>query len=291
MNLLLLTVGPHLNTYSQANFAILSFLPYLQPGQHTVYVCTDHPQYYQHLAQEVQLLPVTQEQLTQWQGPHRFFWRIKIKAIEHLMSQAPDQPVVYVDSDVFLFQPPQAWWAQLQSGTAFMHQMEGQLSALKSKTEKKMWQQVQGMDFGAFQINSRHQMWNAGVVAVPAQQNLAAIALALRICDQMCAQQVTPRLIEQFALSVALQETYGLQEAKPWLAHYWGNKEEWNERIAQFFLAARLEGCTVAQEVVRLQLFDFTSLALVSRNKRTRARLLHVVDRLFPLKAQVFIEK
>ncbi|ALJ01203.1 hypothetical protein [Rufibacter tibetensis] len=290
MNLLFLTVGPNFKTYCQANFAILSFLPYLQE-LHTINVFTDHPQYYQHLHEQVQVIPVTQEQLTEWKGPHNFFWRVKIKAIEHLVQLAPEQAVMYVDSDVFLFQNPKDWWAQVRNGAAFMHQIEGHLSALKSKTEKKMWQQVQGMDFGDFQINQGHKMWNAGVVNIPAQHNAAAITLALQICDKMCAQQVTPRLIEQFALSVALQETYDLKEAKPWLAHYWGNKDEWNEHIGQFFLQSHLEGYTLNQDVARLQQFDYKSLALIKRTKKTHSRLKNVIDRLFPPKDQVFIEE
>ncbi|WP_210487919.1 hypothetical protein [Rufibacter aurantiacus] len=289
MNLLFLTFGPNIKNHYQANFAILSFLRY-QQELNTIYVFTDYPQYYERLKEQVQVITVTQEQLTAWEGPHQFFWRVKIKAIEQLIKESPDQPVMYVDSDVFLYQNPQKLCSQLRNGTAFMHQPEGRLSELPSKTEKRMWQQVQGMDLGRFKLNEHHQMWNAGVVALPSQHNLAAVTLALDICDKMCAQQVTPRLIEQFALSVALQETYSLREAKPWLAHYWGNKDEWNEHISQFFLESHLKNFTVAQDVARLQQFQYKSLALIKRNKKTRARLIQAVDMLFPPKNQVFIE-
>lgn len=289
MNLLFLTFGPNIKNHYQANFAILSFLPH-QKELSTIYVFTDYPQYYQHLAQQVQIITISEEQLTAWKGPHNFFWRVKIKAIEQLVREHPDHAVMYLDSDVFLYQNPQNLRAQLKQGAAFMHQIEGKLSALKSKTEKRMWEQVKYMDLGGFKITERHHMWNAGVVALPSQHNLAAITLALEVCDRMCAQQVTPRLIEQFALSVALEETYKLQEAKPWLAHYWGNKDEWNEHISQFFLESHLKNCTVAQEIARIQEFDYKQLALLKRNKKTRARLINVIDRLFPPKDQVFIE-
>ncbi|KAA3439652.1 hypothetical protein [Rufibacter hautae] len=290
MNLLFLTFGPNIKNHYQANFAILSFLRY-QKELNTIYVFTDYPEYYTRLQAQVQIITVTKEQLTAWEGPHQFFWRVKIKAIEQLIQESPDQPVMYVDSDVFLYQNPQELCTQLRNGAAFMHQPEGRLSALQSKTEKRMWQQVQGMDFGAFKLNQHHQMWNAGVVALPSQNNLAAVTLALDICDKMCAQQVTPRLIEQFALSVALQETYGLREAKPWLAHYWGNKDEWNEHISQFFLESHLKGFSVEQDVARLQQFQYRSLALIKRNKKTRTRLMQAIDHLFPPKNQVFIEE
>ncbi|MBC3541215.1 hypothetical protein ACFSC6_03915 [Rufibacter sediminis] len=290
MNLLFLTFGPNIKNHYQANFAIMSFLPF-QKELDTIYVYTDYPQYYTRLKEHVQVVTITPEQLTAWKGPHDFFWRVKIKAIEQLICQHPDQAVMYVDSDVFLYQSPQELRTLIRSGAAFMHQPEGKLSALKSKTEKRMWQQVKGLRVGALQLHANHVMWNAGVVTLPVQQNLAAVTLALQICDAMCAQQVTPRLIEQFALSVALQETYNLQEAKPWIAHYWGNKDEWNSHISQFFLESHLKGFTVEQDIARLQQFQYKSLALVTRNKKTRARLIQAIDLLFPPKNQTFIEQ
>ncbi|WP_205504479.1 hypothetical protein [Rufibacter psychrotolerans] len=290
MNLLFLTFGPNIKNHYQANFAILSFLPYLPEG-HRICVYTDYPQFYQHLHERVTTIAVTKEQFTDWEGPHRFFWRVKIKAIEHLIQQFPTQPVMYLDSDVFLYRNPQELSQQLAAGKAFMHVCEGKLSELRSKTEKRMWQQVKGMDFGRFKLAEHHHMWNAGVVMVPAQKNQEAISLALQVCDTLCARHVTPRLIEQFALSVALEETYGLQEAKPWIAHYWGNKDEWNERISQFFLESYLQGLTLAQDIARVQQFDYKPLALVKRPKNTRKRLMNVVDRLFPVKPETFIEE
>ena len=48
-------------------------------------------------------------------------------------------------------------------------------------------------------LTEQHVMWNAGVVGIPAAGAGAGITLALRICDDLSRQQVTPRLIEQFA--------------------------------------------------------------------------------------------
>ncbi|WP_207435305.1 hypothetical protein [Sabulibacter ruber] len=290
MNLLFLTFGPNIKNHFQANFAILSFLPYLKE-QHRIYVYTDYPNLYQHLQDHVQVVTATPEQLTQWKGPHNFFWRVKIKAIEQLVQQHPDQSVMYLDSDVFLYRNPEELCSELAAGKAFMHLCEGKLSELKSKTDKRMWSQVKGLNIGNLQITENHHMWNAGVVTLPAQKNLEAIQLALQICDTLCAQKVTPRLIEQFALSVALEETYELCEAKPWIAHYWGNKDEWNECINQFFMESHLQGLSLDQDIARLQQFNFKSLALLKRPKNTRTRLINVVDSLFPVKGESFIEE
>ena len=87
-----------------------------------------------------------------------------------------------------------------------------------------MWQQVRQQTFGGVRLHEDHVMWNAGVVGIPAARAAASIALALRLCDDMSRQQVTPRLIEQLALSVALAETGPLQAAAPYIGHYWSTK-------------------------------------------------------------------
>lgn len=289
MNLLFLTFGPNLKNHYQANFAILSFLQYPEVVS-TIYVFTDHPEFYDRLSSKVKVILITDSQLQEWKGEYGFFWRVKIKAIEKLVSENPDKPLVYLDSDTFLYQNPTDFVKALQQGSAFMHENEGKLSEKRSKTERKMWQQVNGMNAGGVKITAEHCMWNAGVVAIPANKNLEAIRLALNICDAMCAADVTPRLIEQFAISVALTETYGLQPADKWIGHYWGNKEEWNEAIAQFFLESYLKAFPVETDIQRIQNFDFKKLALRKGLRKNRQRLVELADKLFPPKESHFLK-
>ncbi|WP_114781393.1 hypothetical protein [Botryobacter ruber] len=290
MNLLYLTFGPYIKNHYQANFSILSFLQHRQEVR-SIYVYTDYPAYYQHLGGHVQVVTISEAQLQDWKGPYDFFWRVKIKAIEDLILRQPEEAVVYLDSDTFLHKPVQAFNEQLNQGVAFMHEREGALHQLRSKTDKRMWQQVKGMDFGSFKLSEKHSMWNAGVVAVPASKNKQAIALALELCDTMCREQVTPRLIEQFALSVALDETYGLREAKPWIGHYWGNKDEWNNEISRFFLESLLKNFSLEQDIDRMRSYDFRKIALHKHIKNTRRRLINFIDSIFPPKDKQFVEE
>ena len=189
MNLLFLTFGDNIKNHYQANFSILSFLK--EKASITgIYVFTDHPQYYAHYQDYVQVVTITEEKLQEWQGPHDFFWRIKIKAIEQLVLQHPDAPLVYLDSDTFLYEDISGLRDILASGEALMHVQEGKLSQLKSKTEQKMWSQVKALRFRNTEIGEKHAMWNAGVVAIPAARNKEAIALALHLCDSMLSPKV-----------------------------------------------------------------------------------------------------
>ena len=289
MQLLYLVFGKNLQNHFQANFSILSFLRQGKGVLTGITVVTDAPDFYRQLGAAITVEAIDAATLQAWQGAHNFFWRAKIKAMEHVARQQPNAPLLYLDTDTFLHGPLPELAQLLAAGTALMHEAEGPLAQLPSKTERRMWEQVQGRAFGGISISAQHQMWNAGAVAVPAVSNLEAIALALRICDDMCEQQVTPRLIEQFALSVALAETYPMQEAKPYIGHYWSTKEEWNASISAFLLESHLKQRTLAAELEALADFDYQQLPVKKKTRNTQHRLNRLVSKLLPPREVEFI--
>ncbi|WBA42036.1 hypothetical protein [Hymenobacter canadensis] len=287
MNLLYLVFGDAVRNHFQAQFSILSFLRH-RAGLSGITVVTDAPDFYRHLAGHVTVLPIDAATLREWKGEFDFFWRVKIKALEYVAERSPGQAILYLDTDTFLHGSFAALQESLAAGMAFMHEPEGALAALGSKTDKLMWRQTGGQTFSGIQFNERHTMWNAGVVGIPAAGGPAAIALALAICDDLSRQGVTPRLIEQFALSVALQEQFELRAARPYIGHYWSNKDEWNDAIGMFLLESSLKGRTVEQEVAALADFDFRAVPVKKMLKNTHWRLVHLVDRLFPPRETVY---
>src|SRR5690606_14272715 len=148
-------------------------------------------------------LPIDEQRLQEWKGPHGFFWRIKIQAIGTLIDRYGAEPVMYVDSDTFLTGDYRGLLREVEDGRAVMHEDEGPLSAMRQKTTSRMWNQIRGRTYAGIGIAESARTWNAGVVAVPARENARAIRMALEICDEMCAAGVIPRLVEQFALSLA----------------------------------------------------------------------------------------
>jgi hypothetical protein len=288
MQLLYLVFGTNIQNHFQAHFSILTFL---RQGQDElkITVMTDAPEFYRHLGAAVAVQVIDKDTLREWEGEYKFFWRVKIKALELAARQQPELPLLYLDSDTLLYGSLPAMRQQLAAGQALMHEPEGLLSALPSKTERRMWQQVQGKTFGGVPITPQHAMWNAGAVGVPAQRNHEAIALALRICDDLCRQQVTPRLIEQFALAVALAETQGLQPASPYIGHYWSTKELWNEPISRFLLTSHLQNRSLAQDLAALDAFDFKALPIKQRVRNTQSRLENLTRRLWPPQGVEFL--
>ena len=226
------------------------------------------------------ILPIDAARLQDWQGEYKFFWRAKIKALEFVGAQHPDIPLVCLDTDTLLHDPLAELSQTLSAGTAFMHEPEGCLAALTSKTDRRMWQRVQGHYFGGVIITRQHQMWNTGVVAIPAQRQQEAIGLALAICDGMSARQVTPRLIEQFTLSVALSETYAMQEARPYIGHYWSTKKEWNESIGTFLLESHLKQRDIAADIAALEHFDFQLNPVKKKTPNTHHRVNRLLNKI-----------
>ncbi|GGF15607.1 hypothetical protein [Hymenobacter cavernae] len=290
MQLLYLVFGNNIQNHFQANFSILSFLRQKENLLTAITIVTDAPEFYQHLGPLVTTEVIAADTLLEWQGEYRFFWRAKIKALEYAAQRHPQAALLYLDTDTFLHGSLPQLAQALATGTAFMHEAEGALSSLPSKTERRMWQQVKGQTFGGVAMQEKLGMWNAGVVGIPAQRNLEAIALALRICDDLCAQQVTPRLIEQFALSVALEETYTLEEARPHIGHYWSTKTEWNGAISAFLLESHLKNRTLEADLAALSAFDYQQLPIKKKVRNTQNRLNNLVNKAFPPRQVEFID-
>ena len=282
VTILYFVFGTATHNHLQANFAILSWLAQEGTAFDRIVVLTDAPEFYRFVDDERVVIKTTDRaQLDEWEGPHQFFWRVKIKAIEAVAAEYPGSHVFYQDADTFCFNDPGRLRKQLDAGRCLMHAREGRLSELPTRTEKKMWKQCRGQTFGGITITAEHNMWNAGVVAIPADKVAAVVPAALAICDAMCAAGVTRRLVEQFALSVACGLKEPVLPANGTIGHYWGNKEGWNPLINGFFLRHHLHGGSYAEQVAELRNFDFYQIPIYTKSSGTQRKLTGVVDKLF----------
>ena len=287
MNILYLVFGDVQRNHSQAYFSICSFLGQMEDSDR-VFVMTDMPIYYSRLGEKINILALNPQNLIEWQGEYKFFWRAKIKAIEYVCNLNPHEETLYLDTDTFLFSGLKELKRQLKNPV--MHLNEGKLSELKSKTEKLMWQQVNNRTFGGLQILPKHGMWNAGVVGIPANKGQKICELALNICDDMLKENVTKRLIEQFALAISLSENGNLSPVDDFIGHYWSNKEEWNEAIQQFMLNSFLKNHTLQDDIDAISTFDFSKIAILKRTPNTQIRLKKLITKWFPSEDKGFID-
>ncbi|NLY75091.1 MAG: hypothetical protein GX075_07275 [Firmicutes bacterium] len=288
MTLVYLIFGKEFANHIQANFSILSMLTQREEID-SINVVTDNPTFYNRLAGVINVINVEQEVLQEWKGKNDFFWRVKIKAIELLANIYKNKHLLYLDSDTFLFGNLKYIKEKLDEGFSFMHLNEGKLSQLRSKTEKRMWQQTSNKDFGPVKINQNHCMWNAGVIGIPGNKSAELIKATLDICDAMLERNITRRLIEQLAFSLALSEFSQLIPAENHIGHYWGNKEEWQSFIVASFLKSYFGNTTLNEQIESFKSLDYTKIPIALRIPNTRRRLFNLITKLFPEKDKRYI--
>lgn len=289
MYIVFLVFGKDYINYQQALFSMFTFLSQMKE-EDKIIVLTDHPDYFNIIKDRIIISKLNESTLIDWKGKHQFFWRIKIKALQLVANQWGDKPFLYLDADTFLFEDLNRIKIKLSKGFNLMHLNEGKLSTLNSKTEKLMWQQLKNTKHSGVAIDENTCMWNAGAIAV-SNDRVEVLQLALDICDSMCAQQVTPRLIEQLAFSIALQTNNKLEAIDNCIGHYWGNKKQWNEKISTFFSSNFMNGLSTSKQIKKITTVKFNDIPVIIKVPNTRLRLIKKVTNWFPNKYQTFIRK
>lgn len=284
-----LVFGNNDSNFCQANFSILTFLAQKENND-TVAIVTDNPEKFNSLKKKVTVLVVNKETLTKWKGEYNFFWRIKIKALQLISSKFDNQHILYLDSDTFLFGNLNNIRSNLNDNKNLMHTKEGKLSEISSKTERLMWKQLKNQKYDQIEINLNTCMWNAGVIAI-SQKNINKLDQTLEICDQMCANNVTKRLIEQFAFSIAMNDSVDLLSVENEIGHYWGNKKMWNNKISEFINNCFMKNLSLEQQIEKVTNINFEDIPIRIKIPNTRKRLEKKLYRLFPDKIKVYITK
>lgn len=290
MHLVYITYGPNERNHLQAYFSITSFLARNAPLS-SINVITDQPLFYKKIEKHLNIISVSQQILTEWKGEHGFAWRIKIKGLEEICLRYPNAPVMYLDTDTFLYGDFTHALDIVRSGHAAMQEHEGKLAAIGTRTASRMKADLSNVSFNGLPPLDSFDMWNAGAVLTPNTKQTEDIRLALALCDTMLNKKVIPQFVEQFSLAVALQHYYGLKPLGPFIAHYWSNKNEWNEMIIQFFISCHLQCLSDVEIMEKIRTIDFSSIPERRIKKNTNIRLKKIIDKYFVDKEIRYLKK
>ena len=290
MNLVYIAIGDNITMRLQAAFSIYSFLTNAS-GINSINIITDYPEYYNFLADKVMVITIDSKKVKEWKGDYNYLWRLKLKAIELVCDMYRGKPVVYLDGDTFLYNGFSDFKKSLLSGKAMMHENEGPISQARNKTARTMWSQLKGKTYEGIVVDEKKCMWNAGVIAIPNNNGEKSILTALKICDAMCRDGVKQGLIEQFSVSLALSETYDLEAADKYIAHYWSNKNEWSEEISKFLLANYFASKSNEEIIKEMSEFPYSTLPIKKKPKNTKERLNKLLEGIFPPKEVKYINK
>jgi len=288
MIVLYLAFGQNQRIHQQVLFSALTVLSWREPDTEVV-VFTDVPQYYRLPGSRLTVRVPGAAVLQEWKGPHDFFFRVKMRALQELLCDTTAHDLLYLDGDTFCFGPPAGLSELMQQGTHLMHAREGKLSTLPTKTEQRMWKMCAGRTFGGVRVDEHSTMYNAGVVGLRRRQAAAAADLALAVCDDMLAYGVPERLVEQLAFSLALAETGGVRAANHVIGHYWGNKAEWDGFISDFLVRQLLVSAPPEAILDAVKNIDFRSLPVYRKSSGTHRKLTRWVDALFLKDRHAFV--
>lgn len=281
MNIVYLAFGPRIVYHLQTYFSLLSFLRFKRDTDHiTVY--TDNPQYYRRLEDYVSIAVIDHKILEEWINGTGYIFRAKIKAIEDCAVKYPGQHLLFMDGDTVLFKDGlEKMESLMTAGKGLMYTDEGHPSKMAGAS-LRMWKAMKGEQIGDCVVSLKHNVWNSGVIGIPADKLLPVIRLALQACDRILEKKVRCFTAEQYAFSIAMQEYGTVKAATPWVLHYWGNKDEWHRRINEFMITSYLSGAGVEQDILALGDFPFEDIKLYVRKSNTKRRLTGLIDKLFP---------
>lgn len=288
MNIVYLVFGESIVNYQQVCFSIYTALNRKETDDKVI-IITEDASLFKHLGDRVEVLPINRTIIKEWEGEYKFFWRVKIKALELVASKYPEQHILYMDGDTFIYKDLSLLKTEMNKGQNFMHLNEGKMCELPTKTEKLMWKQIKGKVFGGITMDETVCMWNAGLIGISAK-HLNCLTLCLQINDEMCKADVTRRLIEQFAFSLGTNAASTLKPGDHVVGHYWGNKDEWNELISDFMKRALMTGLTIEQMLDEVKDMKLENHAIWVRRSNTQRKLKNAIDNFYKDKRAVFVK-
>ncbi len=287
MTIMYFTIGDSLDMYVQAFLSIESFKR--QIGESDVIVAvTTNPDFFKGL-DYVKTVVIDCDTVTEWRGEHDFFWRTKIKAMERVLALYHDDDLVYLDCDTFLYGDVNEMKRLLNSGCGLMDGNDGHPSRIKYKPQK-MYKKVGGCSYAGITISEKHDMWCAGVVAIPREKSRAVLEMALSICDGMLDDGAEPIVVEQYSLSVAMYENTRLTSSKPYVAHYWSNKSQWIEIAKDMMAKSILTKANFVDEIDAFIASSIKSVPVYVKKHNTNRKLKSLVDKYFGDDSQQYVE-
>lgn len=286
MKILLHTFGTDQIFYLQSTFLILNWLRYRNEID-SINVITDQPAYYRKFEKYINIILVDKNTINQWKGEYGFVFRVKLKAIELVVTENSNKhPILYLDTDTFIYQGFNELKDTLLSGKGIMHINEGKLSECPKKSQSRLWKRIKNKTFGGNTITENDYMWNAGVIGIPADKCSETIDTAIKMVDDMCNRIPVNFLIEQFCVSVTLQRKVEIKAARGWIGHYWGNRDSWNNLISAFFAESYMKNSTIEEDMERMTNFNFGQIPIAVIPGNTELKLHRLVKKYF--KPQVY---
>ena len=245
----LMTFGPDDFRYWQAHYCLLTVLAHA-PRPCEVVMATDQPERFRWFGDHVRVHALTADELARWKGERGYFLRTLIQTLRLGTALQPSAGVtVYLDTDTAVRSSLQPLIDAALAGNVAMDRREYNLAGHGKKGSDRLWRAVGERSWCGVPVDRSTDMWNTGITAVAAA-DFPLVDQALAACDAMLAAGCDHYLTEQIAMSATLARPGRTVEvnppgSEPLVAHYWGNKDGWNDEICRQLATIHLRGLDV----------------------------------------------
>ncbi|TBR38468.1 hypothetical protein CBF23_012290 [Marinomonas agarivorans] len=287
---LFLAFGPRLDLYAQIYFALRSIQRWDVSSVNFV-ILTDKPNFFKRVHNDVDIIELSEETLRAWRGKHNFLWRIKMKAIEHVAISYSGDHILYFDSDTIVAKDMQSLISELDNDRVIMHTFEKIIAKSKYKRDMRLTKHLRSFKFLNYVFDKSTEMYNAGVIGLPANSAQTLAKEAISLCDALCETNANKTFLEQLAFSMVLGSTNRLIGVEDKVIHYWGNKEQWDSHINSFIQKSLFQNLDKNAEIELIKALDYTKIPIYIRIQASNRRLKKYVDKLFSKQEIMFFKQ
>jgi hypothetical protein len=202
-------------------------------------VLTDRPDQYRWLQDSVTIEPLDPATLRRWRGPTDDRYRPKIESLRWLATGGASH-VVLADTDTLARCSLAPMLQRLEQGSFLLHTREYALAAAPRRGDRMLKHEILNRSWNGITAGPGTSMWNGGVIGCP-QPRLDVLDETLAVFDSM---RPASRhfAIEQLAYSVVFEARGTVEEASPWIDHYWANREYFSRAIEHELAALLMTG-------------------------------------------------
>jgi hypothetical protein len=219
--------------YRRLILTILSSIAHLgdKHKEYRYVLFTDSPDYFKSWFRGLNIAchQLSQAKIKAMRGEIDFLHRVKIALIEETFNTYADSNILYLDSDTFFTQSPEAIFSKINEDSSFMHVREYEFSRLEAMPGdpcKAFFQLITTKDFQlanqtSIKVNDTDASWNAGVIALH-RSHKRLLPDVFALTDQFY-PETNNHACEQYAFSIILQKFTGLSGCESVVSHYWQN--------------------------------------------------------------------
>ncbi len=215
-----LAYGSKPGRHSEAHGAILSAMAHA-PADLEFVVLTDRPERYRWLQDSVTIEHLHSSILRAWRGPTQDRYRPKIEALRWLATGGKSH-VVLADTDTLARRGLDSMIERLERGSFLLYEREYALATAPRRGDRGLKDEILGRAWHGITPGPTTAMWNGGVIGCP-RTRLEVLDEVVAVFDSM---RPASRhfAIEQLAYSVVFEARGTIEEAAPWIDHYWANR-------------------------------------------------------------------